>query len=60
MVQRCRKGIAVILVIMLVVWVVCSLNEVYTHNEATFYGYSHEYSSWNIFILLFDNRSVLP
>lgn len=56
MVQRCRKGIAVTLVIMLAVWVVCSLNEVYTHNEATFYGYSHEYSSWNIFILMFDSQ----
>jgi len=56
MVQRCRKGIAVTLVITLTIWVVCSLNEVYTHNEATFYGYSHEYSSWNIFILMFDSQ----
>ena len=35
-------------------WFVMSLCEVYTHNEATLYGYHHEYSSWNIFTLMFD------
>ena len=40
--------------IAMIMWVVCSLNEVYTHNEATLYGYHHEYSSWNIFTLMFD------
>lgn len=50
------KKIVKAMIAAMILWVVCSLNEVYTHNEATFYGYSHEYSSWNIFILMFDSQ----
>ena len=52
------KKIVKAMIAAMIMWVVCSLNEVYTHNEATFYGYSHEYSSWNIFILMFDSQYI--
>lgn len=54
-----KKIVKAMIIAALIMWVVCSLNEVYTHNEATFYGYSHEYSSWNIFTLLFDDHYVI-
>lgn len=53
-----KRTVKAMTIAALVMWVVCSLNEVYTHNEATLYGYHHEYSSWNVFTLMFDDHSV--
>lgn len=42
----------IMITIIMIVWIALSFGEVYEHNS--FKGYTHEYSTWNVFILIFE------
>lgn len=52
-----KKTIA-LLISVLGIWAVASLGEIYEHNAVTFNKGNHEYSNWNMFIIIFEEANL--